>query len=137
MIKVLKHPNTEIFQLLFASATLVDFPQFRDIHHLIPHFLDQTTNYPLEREYYRIEDSDKWEIYVEYRKIVSEFLIDHIYSESWSLTYWPSIYLPSIYWTSQDSFPVNFFDRIYWSQKFYVSLAKYLLSFLSEGLQPE
>ena len=133
MIEVLHH-NTEIYQLLFASATLVDFPQFRDIHHLIPHFLDRTPKYPLEREYYQIEDSDKWEIYVEYRKIVSRFLIDHIYSESWSLTYWPSIYLPSIYRDSPTYYPVSFFYRIYWSQKFYVSLANYLLSFLSEGL---
>ena len=84
-------------------------------------------------QFYRIEDSDQWEIYVEYRKIVSRFLIDHIYSENWTMTYWPSIYLPSIYWASPDSYPVSFFDRIDWSQKFYASLAKYLLSFLSEG----
>ena len=29
-----------------------------------------------ERYYHQIEDSDKWEIYVKYRRIVSQFLID-------------------------------------------------------------
>ena len=123
MINIRHHPNTKILQLFFASATLVDFPQFRDIHHLIPHFLDVTANHAMDPRYYRIEDSDKWEIYVEYRKIVSRFFIDHIYSESWSPTY-----RPSFYWASPGSYPVGFFHRIH------VGLAKYLLSLLSEDV---
>jgi len=118
-IKVLAHPNTRISQHLFASATLVDFPQFRDIHHLIPQILDLKPNdyaTALGPDYYhqidyhdQIEDSDKWEIYVEYRKVVSRFLIDQTRSE------------------------IPHYSR--WSgQEHYVSLAKYLLSLLSEGL---
>ena len=60
---------------MLASATLVDFRQFRDTHHLIPQILDLGTRYSLE-DYPQIEDSDNWEIYVKYRKIVSRFLID-------------------------------------------------------------
>jgi hypothetical protein len=82
------HPSTEIFQHLLASATLVDFPQFRDIHHLIPQVLDLRPKHTTERDYHQIEDSDKWEIYVKYRKIVSRFLIDLKY---WSLCVDPQL----------------------------------------------
>ena len=87
----------------------MDFPQFRDIHHLIPQVLDLTPKHTTECDYHYIEDSDNWEIYVKYRKIVSRFLIDHFRSD------------------------IGFYS---WSggQDHYVSLAKYLLSFLSERL---
>ena len=113
--------SIEAFQHLLASATLVDFPQFRDIHHLVPQVLDTRVNYlatpgfDYQGDY--IKDSDKWEIYVEYRKILSRFLIDRTRSEI------------------QDDphfFSVNF---LHWSrggQEHYVGLAKYLLCFLSE-----
>ena len=110
-INPLEKYTSEVFLLLLASAALVDFPQFRDIHHLIPQVLDITG----KLDYCQIEDSDKWEIYVKYRQIVSRFLIDAIFRD-----------------THDPSFPI-----IDWSkrgQENYVNLAKYLLSFLSKGL---
>ena len=113
------------FQNLLASITLVDFPQFPDIHHLIPLVLDTRPNYWLgfslnDHQHIKITKiSDKWEIYVEYRKIVSRFLIDQARSEN----------PPDPRFSS-----VNF-NFIRWSgggQKPYVSLAKYLHTFLSE-----
>jgi len=105
-IKVYDHPSTDMFRRLLASATLVDFPQFRDIHHLIPRVLDLRPKHDYH-EFHQIEDSDKWEIYVEYRKIVSRFLIDGTRPSD---TRWSG------------------------GQENYVGLAKYLLSFLWEDL---
>ena len=114
--------SSEAFQHLLASITLVDFPQFPDIHHLIPLVLDTRPNYWLgfslnDHQHIKITKiSDKWEIYVEYRKIVSRFLIDQARSE----THDPRF--------SSDNF-------IRWTrggQKPYVSLAKHLITFLSE-----
>ena len=112
-ISVQNHPDTKIFQHLLASATLVDFPQFRDIHHLIPRVLDLRPKHKTEHDYHQIEDSDKWEVYVEYRKFVSRFLIDQTRSEIPRYSY------------------VKFFRWAGESQKHYVRLAKYLLKFLS------
>ena len=75
-MRVEDHPDYEMFQHVLASATLVDFPQFRDIHHLIPQALDQRRGRMMDYDIDRIEDSDNWEIYVKYRKIVSRFLIE-------------------------------------------------------------
>ena len=99
----------------------MDFQQFRDIHHLIPQVLDIRA-----RDYPQIEDSDKWEIYVKYRKIVSRFLT---HSETWPR---PGIYPRSIYRDSNQS-PIDLFR---WSsgQEQYVSLAEYLINFLSGDL---
>ena len=83
----------------------MDFPQFSNIHHLIPQILDLRPAYTTNHYFYQIEDSDKWEIYVKYRKIVSQLLIDRPRS-----------------------------SVFYVVQKHYVDLAKYLLNFLSEGL---
>ena len=104
-IEVHDHYDTEIIQHLLTSATLVDFPQFPDIHHLIPQILDLRPKHMTERYYHQIEDSDKWEIYVKYRKIVSQLLIDRRRSSMFFVV-----------------------------QEHYVDLAKYLLNFLSEGL---
>ena len=103
----------------------MDFQQFRDIHHLIPQVLDL---YSTDRDYPQIEDSDKWEIYVKYRRIVSQFLIDQSRFENSPRLYHPSIYQPDLKNT-----PISLFR---WSggEEHYVSLAKYLISFLSEGL---
>ena len=111
---------SEDFLHLLASATLVDFPQFRDIHHLIPQVLDMTHTAKLQVDYHEIEDSDsdKWEIYVKYRQIVSRFLIDQTccrnppYSSK-------CIFLYGYHWSR--------------SQENYVNLAKYLLRFLWES----
>ena len=95
----------------------MDFPQFRNIHHLIPQVLDlrpKVLYYGEESiilatrqyDYHQIEDSDKWEIYVKYRKMVSQLLIDGRQS-----------------------------SMVLVVQKHYVSLAEYLLRFLSEGLR--
>jgi hypothetical protein len=40
----------------------------------IPRVLDLRPKHNMERDYHHIEDSDKWEIYVKYREIVSQFL---------------------------------------------------------------
>ena len=114
----------EDFLCLLASATLVDFPQFRDIHHLIPlvlELLDKRSPalHTTKLDYHQIEDSDKWEIYLKYRQIVSRFLIDGIPRDS--------IY--DLYFTFNN-----------WSrrgQENYVNLAKRFLNFLSksEGFQ--
>ena len=96
--------RAEDFRRIIVSATLVDFPQFRDIHHLIPQALDLRSTYirthNRTEHYYQIEDSDKWEIYFKYRKIVSRFLKTALWSKG----------------------------QEHWE---YVSLAKYLLSSLS------
>ena len=89
----------------------MDFQQFRDIHRLIPQALELNdfSDYP------QIEDSDKWEIYVKYRKIVSRFLIDQNGAQ-----------IPNPRYTS----------LFYWSrarQEHYVSLARYLIRFLMES----
>ena len=124
--KLSNQSSFEVFQHLLASITLVDFPQFRDIHHLIPLVLDTRSNYWTDFHGYErnngtgieiTKNSEKWEIYVEYRKIVSQFLIDQARSEIPRDPRFSSI---------------NF---IHWSrggQKPYVSLAKHLLIFLSE-----
>ena len=107
----------EDFLHLLASTALVDFPQFRDIHHLIPRVLDkrsramQTENL----DYHQIEDSDKWEIYVKYRQIVSQFLTGQIPRDP----------------PSSGSLVFSAWSRR--GQENYVNLAKYLLDFLSES----
>ena len=112
----------EAFQHLLASITLVDFPQFRDIHHLIPLVLERRPNYLSGLNDYQQDDgieinSEKWEIYVEYRKIVSRFLIDQAHSEIPRDPRFSSLHF--IRWSSGD-------------QKPYVSLVKHLLTFLLE-----
>ena len=110
-------PDADIPHYLLASATLVDFQQFRDIHHLIPQALDPSLS-STARDYPQIEDSDKWEIYVEYRKIVSRFLID----QNGAQIPHNSRYYSLFCWSR---------DR----QEHYVSLAEYLLRFLKERRQ--
>ena len=107
----------EDFLRLLASTALVDFPQFRDIHHLIPLVLDKLlpAMYTAKLDYHQIEDSDKWEIYFKYRQIVSRFLIGQTCCD-----------MPS----SPES---SFFDWSRRGQENYVNLAKYLLIFLSES----
>ena len=117
-----KHSD-QSFQHLLASTTLVDFPQFYDIHHLIPLALD-TMSPDISKPVFYIrqggdiigKDSDKWEIYVEYRKIVSRFLIDQTRSG-----------IPRDPRFSS----VNFHLWSRGDKKHYVRLAQYLLSFLS------
>ena len=77
--------------------------------------MDVRPIFSTERDYDQIEDSDKWEIYVKYRKIVSQFLIDQTRSEIPRDPRYSSI---------------NF---VLWSkgQEHYINLAKYLLSSLS------
>ena len=101
----------------------MDFPQFPNIHRLIPQFLDLRSKHTIEHDYHQIEDSDKWEMYVKYRKIVSQFLIDHRHRSS-PISIYVTTRPPSYY------SPVKFFV----GEEHYVNLAKYLLSFLSEGL---
>ena len=105
---------------------LVDFQQFHDIHHLIPQILDPARDFqhpdPIwtqsaARDHcHQIEDSDKWELYVKYHKIVSQVLIDQ----------------------NGTQIPLNsqHFYLIFWSvghQEQYVSLANYLLRYLNES----
>lgn len=81
--------------------------------------------------YHQFEDTDQWEIYVKYRKFVSEFLTNRTWSRRSNLsTYQPPARLnyrsPLRYYR-----PVTFIV----DQEHYVSLAYYLLSFLPEGLR--
>ena len=110
---------------ILTSATLVDFPEFHNIHHLIPQFLDLSRDIrPIEhRDYYhQIEDPDKWEIYVKYRKIVSRFLINQ-----------RPIYQPPVNY-GRPPLPYYCSNLFVVGQERYVDLAKYLLEFLSETL---
>ena len=115
--KLSNQASFEAFQHLLASITLVDFPQFRDIHNLIPLVLEIRSNHLWGLNDDDIKfNSEKWEIYVEYRKIVSRFLIDH------------RSRIPRDPRFCSDSF-------ICWSRggkAHYVILAKRLLTFLSE-----
>ena len=111
--------SCEVLLNVLASATLVDFPQFRDIHHLIPQILNNTLSDTEKQDYHQIEDSDNWEIYVNYRQIVSRFLIGH----------WQTCEIPRD--THDDTAGAFLFSL--WSrrgQENYVNLAKYLLRFL-------
>ena len=84
------------------------FPQFPDIHHLIPRILDLIPKFAILRYYHYIdhEDSGKWEIYVKYRQIVSQFLTDRTRSGS-----------------------------LFVGQSRYVDLAKCLALFLTEDME--
>ena len=96
----------------------MDFPQFPDIHHLIPQVLDLRPKHRTERDYHQIDDPDKWEIYVKYRKIVSLFLTDHTRF---------SISLPPFEPRRYADFVVD--------QEHYVRFAKYLSHFLWNDLR--
>ena len=89
-----------------ASVTLVDLPQFPDIHHLIPRVLDLRPKFLVEQGYHQIEDSGKWEIYVKYRQIISQFLTDGVRS-----------------------------GGLFVDQNSYVNFAKYLALFLTEDME--
>ena len=108
--------STEMFQHVLASASLVDFPQFRDIHHLIPQALIQRRGRMMDYYCDRIEDSDNWDLYVKYRKIVSRFLITNQIRSS-DITDYSSTGGSFVHWSG--------------GEEHYVSLAKYLLSLLS------
>ena len=109
--------STEDLLHLLASATLVDFPQFRDIYYLIPQVLDISLLYMPKLDYHQFEDSDKWEIYVKYRQIVSQFLIGQTCCGIPHNTYNPSESSLFYAWSRR-------------GQENYVNLAKYLLDFL-------
>jgi len=120
------HPSLKITELILTSATLVDFPQFPDIHHLIlrvpglrPNLTMKSKYRQLEdSEYRQHEDSEKWEIYVKYRHIISQFLTDRT---------------RSLIAANQTRFgPYN--NYLFVGETSYVSLAKHLLRFLSEDL---
>jgi hypothetical protein len=70
------HRCPYIHDHFLTSATLVDFPQFYDVHHLIPQVLDLRPKHMIERYHGQSEDADKWEIYLKYRQIVFDFLTD-------------------------------------------------------------
>ena len=84
----------------------MDFPQFPDIHHLIPRILELTLTHRTSLGYHHTEDSGKWQIYVKYRQIVSQFLTDRTRSGS-----------------------------LFVSQSHYVDLAIYLALFLMEDME--
>ena len=110
--------SCEVLLNVLASATLVDFPQFRDLYHLIPQILNNTLSDTEKHDYHQIEDSDKWEIYVNYRQIVSRFLIGQT---------------SGIPRDTYDHNTAGAFLFSLWSrrgQENYVNLAKYLLRFL-------
>ena len=81
--------------------------------------------------YHQFEDTDQWEIYVKYRKFVSEFLTNRTWSRRSNLsTYQPPARLNN--WSPLRYYRPATFIVV---QEHYVSLAYYLLSFLPEGLR--
>ena len=52
----------------------MDFPQFYDVHHLIPQVLELQPKHAVERYYDRLEDANSWETYLKYRQIAFDFL---------------------------------------------------------------
>ena len=103
-VRVFDHREGEMTEHVLASATLVDFPQFPEICCLIPRVLDLRPTYTTERD--QIEESGKWEIYVQYRHIVSRFLTDRTRS-----------------------------GDLFVGQNHYTGFAEYLSLFLSKALQ--
>ena len=105
-IEIHDHHDSKVNRHLLTSATLVDFPEFPNVHHFIPQVLDLRPKNTTERYLHEIEDSDKWEIYVKYRKVVSQFLIHQIYQASLSIIqYLLSIYRPHpLYFTDQEHY---------------------------------
>ena len=86
----------------------MDFPQFPDIHYLIPRVLDLTVTHTASFDYHQIKDLGKcqWEIYVKYRQIVSQFLTDGVRS-----------------------------GHLFVDQSSYVELVTYLVRFLTEDME--
>jgi len=103
--KVEDYPNKHVIERFLTSATLVDFPQFCDIHHLIPLVLDSRAKYTVKDYDAQTEDTGNWEIYLKYRQILSEFLTDRARS------------------------------ALYVDQDRYARFAKYLVLFLSDHLE--
>ena len=95
--------NEEITQHILASATLVDYPQFSEGHYLIPQLLNLRLNYSTRP---KIEDPEKWEIYIKYRRIIAQFLTDRTRS-----------------------------GRFFVGQIRYAGLARYLALFMSDDLE--
>jgi hypothetical protein len=62
--------NPEIADAVLATATLIDFPGFRDVHDSIFEAFGNRRyrHYPF--------DPQQWETYVKYRQFLSEFLTD-------------------------------------------------------------
>ena len=101
------HHNSQLAEQFIASATLVDFPEFPNIHHLIPRVLDLGPKWHTTKcDSHQIEDSGKWEIHVKYRHILSRFLTDRARS-----------------------------GGLFVDQSNYISLEKYLALFLRENLE--
>jgi hypothetical protein len=88
-----------------TSATLVDFPQFRDTHHIIPRILDLRPKHTTERHHGQIEGAGNWEMYFKYRQIISEFLANPTRS-----------------------------GRLFVGQECYAPLAKHIIGLLSSDL---
>ena len=56
-LSAIRHPITKY---LIASVTLVNFPQFPEIHRLIPRVLDLTLMYTTGLSYHQIEENGKY-----------------------------------------------------------------------------
>jgi hypothetical protein len=97
----------------------------------------------MERDYHPIEDSDKWEIYVKYRKIVSQFLTstnaltDDALADDALIDALIDALTEDLYTSGyQASGPRRHssISSLLVSPQCYVSFAEYLLHFLSEDL---
>jgi hypothetical protein len=76
--------DPEIADAVLATATLIDFPGFRDVHGSIFGVFRPRTNQP----YF---PRQQWETYVKYRQFLSEFLTDR--SRSGALFVGPAHYI--------------------------------------------
>ena len=70
---ILVYDSSHIKDAVRATATLVDFPGFRDAYDSILEVFGGHPGYHLNRYPF---NSLQWEIYVKYRQFLSEFLTD-------------------------------------------------------------
>jgi uncharacterized protein YfaQ (DUF2300 family) len=68
---VTRYYHSGIRDVIVATATLVNFPRFQDVHEVI--FSVVNVAYTPDRYHY---DPEEWEIYIKHRQLLSEFLTD-------------------------------------------------------------
>ncbi|KIM35877.1 hypothetical protein M413DRAFT_428225 [Hebeloma cylindrosporum] len=68
------YDGSHLKDAVLATATLVDFPGFRDSYDVIFELFDGHSGHDPDQQ--RPFDAQQWEIYVKYRQFLSEFLTD-------------------------------------------------------------
>jgi hypothetical protein len=70
------HNGSDISDAILATATLVDFPEFRDLHGFIFAFFEPLGAHAIYDPTQYLFNPQQWELYVKYRQLLSEFLTD-------------------------------------------------------------